>query len=94
MTNQDGMLFLKENFVDSTEGKIKFDNALITDFRSFSRIADTVFTNLSAVYAGDTSNPVYLSIKRSLLRIRGFVALFDDGNYSQYILHPYIADGK
>jgi hypothetical protein len=92
LVEQDGYLFLKENFVDATEGTVKFDSVLVSDFRSLAGIIDVIFANLSVVYQNEQNNPTYLNIKKAFTAYKGFVALFENGAYSEYLLSPYKAD--
>ena len=91
LTEQDGQLFLKENFIDRTDGTLKFDASLVAQFNQLENTISGVFENLKIVYADDSNNPTFLRIKESLIQFRAFTILFKDGEYSKYLLRPYLA---
>ena len=91
LIEQDGQLFLKENFIDRTDGTLKFDASLIAQFNQLETIVSGVFENLKIVYADDPNNPTFLRIKESFIQFRAFTVLFRDGEYSKYLLRPYLA---
>ena len=91
LVEQDGYLFLNENFIDRTDGTIKFDPTLIAKFNQLEGIVSGVFDTLITVYSDDPNNQTFQSIKQAVIQFRAFTQLFREGEYGEYLLNPYVA---
>lgn len=92
MTEHDGVLYLKENFVQQSDSSIKLDKKLIADFQKLASIISIIRDGMKEVYKDDVQNTTFLSIQKSITQFQAFVRVFDDGEYIQYVSSPYRAD--
>lgn len=92
MEEDSGYLYLKSSFRPTiTEPKIHISSELIRDFQSINGRLTLTINSLDKQYGANSSNSVFVSIKKSIAIFDSFAKILDYESYNEYIRLPYVA---
>jgi hypothetical protein len=88
---KDGYIYLKEGPAIK-DGKIKLDPSILSSLRELDVKTRDILDALHSVYQNDADRNAFISVQKSVLQFHGFIMLFKDKYYEDYIVTPYKAD--
>lgn len=90
---EDWKVLLRPGFRPTlNEPQIQLDETIIRDIQNIDGILLLISERMDEQYGNDSSNSVYLDIKKHITLYRGFAKLLDVDTYRQYEKLPYVSD--